>query len=203
MRKLLVVILLGIIALIVVPQIVMAANHNEGRVESSEHDDRDNGAIASFNVRLVGSNQVPAVNATSFGHARLRLMDNNTLLFSLVVCNIANVTHAHIHVGAAGENGPVVVPFFDEPAYPFSVTHGCATLAAGVRTPSDLMPQPGAGINNWNDFLNALLTNHTYVNVHTTAHPGGELRGQLILKTGPGHDRDHDDRLEQDDADDE
>src|SRR5262249_29111208 len=123
--------------------------------------------------------------------------------FSLVVCNIANVTHAHIHAGAVGENGPVVVPMFDEPAHPFSVTHGCAVLAAGIRTPSDLMQQSGAGINTWSDFLNALLTNHTYINVHTTAHPGGEIRGQLILKTGLGHDRDHDDRLEHNDADDE
>ena len=205
MRKIfLVVLLLAVIMVIAVPQIVLAGNHNNSaHDDSGEHGDSDHGAVARFNLRLTGSEQVPAVNATSSGHARLRLVDNNTLLFSLVVCNIANVTHSHIHVGAEGANGPIVVPLFDEPTYPFSVIHGCATLAAGVRTPSDLLPQSGAGINTWNDFLNALLTNHTYINVHTTAHPGGEIRGQLILKGGLSHDRDGAEHVEHDDADDD
>ena len=202
-KRLLVVLLLAVIMVIAVPQIVLAGNHNNAHDGSGEHGDSDHGAGAMFNMRLTGSEQVPVVNETSFGHAKLRLVDNNTLLFSLVVCNIANVTHSHIHVGAAGANGPIVVPLFDEPAFPFSVTHGCATLAAGVRTPSDLLQQSGAGINTWNDFLNALLTNHTYINVHTTAHPGGEIRGQLILKGGFGHDRDEAGRVEHDDADDD
>ncbi len=204
MRKLLVALLLGIIVLVAIPQIVMAGSHGSHHdVETDDHEDGAHGAIASFNLRLSGSEQVPAVNGTSFGHAKLRLVDNNTLLFSLVVCDIANVTRAHIHVGAAGANGPVVVPLFEEAAYPFSITHGCAVLSAGVRTPSDFTPQSGAGINSWNDFLNALLTNHTYINVHTTSHPGGEIRGQLILKTGFGHDRDDTEHVESDDADDE
>jgi hypothetical protein len=203
MRKILVIILLGIIALIAVPQIVLAGSHDDhddlGGHRSPDHEL----GVSRFNLRLTGSEQAPAVNETSFGHARLRLVDNNTLLFSLVVCNIANVTHAHIHFGSAGANGPIVVPLFDEANYPFSVTHGCATLAAGVRTPSDLLQQSGAGINTWNDFLNALLTNHTYINVHTTAHPGGEIRGQLILRGGLGHDRDGAGHIEHDDADDD
>ncbi len=178
-KKLLVVLLLAVIMVIAVPQIVLAGNHNNVHGDSGEHGDSDHGAVATFNLRLIGSEQVPAVNET------------------------ANVTHSHIHVGAAGANGPIVVPLFDEPTYPFSVTHGCATLAAGVRTPSDLLQQSGAGINTWNDFLNALLTNHTYINVHTTAHPGGEIRGQLILKGGLGHDRDEAGHVEHDDADDD
>src|SRR5213593_47798 len=202
-KRLLVFLLLAVIMVIAVAHIVLACNDNNAHADSREHGDWGHGAVARFNLRLTGSEQVPVVNETSFGHAKLRLVDNNTLLFSLIVCNIANVTHSHIHVGAAGANGPIVVPLFDEPTYPFSVTHGCATLSAGVRTPSDLLQQSGAGINTWNDFLNALLTNPTYINVHTTAHPGGEIRGQLILKSGLGHDRDEAGHVEHDDADDD
>ena len=36
------------------------------------------------------------------------------------------------------------------------------------------------GINSCEDFEQALLLNNTYVNVHSTANPGGEIRGQLI-----------------------
>jgi len=42
-----------------------------------------------------------------------------------------------------------------------------------------------------------------FESLHTTAHPGGEIRGQLILKAGLGHDRDEAGHVEHDDADDD
>src|SRR6266705_2796088 len=60
---------------------------------------------------MVGE-QFTKKNETSFGHAKLRLVDNNTLLFSLFVCNIANVTYSNIFVVLTGANGPIVVSLF-------------------------------------------------------------------------------------------
>ena len=60
-RKLLVVLLLAVIMVIAVPQIVLARNHSNAHDDSGEHGDSDHGAIAVFNVRLTGSEQVPAV----------------------------------------------------------------------------------------------------------------------------------------------
>jgi hypothetical protein len=108
--------------------------------------------------------------------------DRNTLEFEVVVCNIANVVASHIHVNATGTNGPVVIPFFGSPSPGFSSTDGCSTLAEGTRTSADLIARPLAGINSWSDFINALIAGNTYVNVHTTAHPGGEIRGQLVAE---------------------
>ena len=142
-----------------------------------------------FHIRLTGDQQVPAVNTIAFGFAEVQLSeDNTTLSFEVVVCNIVNVIASHIHVGAAGTNGPVVLPFFGSPT-PFNSTRGCDTLAEGTRTPDKLVARPDAGINTWTDFINALIAGNTYVNVHTTAHTGGEIRGQLVSEQDDQNDQ--------------
>jgi len=49
----------------------------------------------------------------------------------------------------------------------------------GTATTTDLVARAAQGINSWEDFVQALLLGNTYVNVHSTANPGGEIRGQL------------------------
>ena len=176
MQKILPVLLLGTLALLaILPQTVLANTHNpeHSRVE----------VRANFHIRLSGNQQVPAIDTDAFGFASVRFIHNGTALnFRVVVCNIANVTLSHIHVGAAGTNGPVVIHFFDQPLAPFSSSHGCHTLAEGTRTQSDLVTHSDSTppINNWDDFVRALFAGNTYVNVHTSAHPVGEIRGQLV-----------------------
>ncbi len=165
-------------ALATLPQPGFAASHGQSLSHHGPH-----GTLAIFTVALHGDQQVPPVNTNAFGFVIVRLFQNGTssaIDFRLIVCNIANVTHAHIHVGAAGTNGPIVVPFFDQPSSPVSKANGCTQLASGIRGPSDLILRPAAGINSWSDFVNALMSGNTYVNVHTTANPGGEIRGQLV-----------------------
>jgi len=84
-------------------------------------------------------------------------------------------TASHIHVGAAGVNGPIVVNF-TVPAggisndYALSGTFGCTDVV--VRAPQ--------GINSCEDFEQAIMLGNTYVNVHSTVNGGGEIRGQLV-----------------------
>jgi hypothetical protein len=54
--------------------------------------------------------------------------------------------------------------------YGFSGTFGC----------TDVVPRAAQGINSCEDFEQALMLNNTYANIHSTANPGGEIRGQLI-----------------------
>ena len=163
---------------------------NDGAHHQTDHETGHDGeneigheTLAEFHIRLTGDQQVPSVNTTAFGFAEVRLFQNGTstaIEFRVVVCNIANVILAHIHVGAAGANGNPVVPFFDQTSNPVSSPDGCIILAHGVRGPTDLIPRPSEGIGNWTDFVHALLSGNTYVNVHTTAHTAGEIRGQLV-----------------------
>ena len=175
-------------------------DHETGHEHDNDTDhepenETDHQTLANFHIRLEGDNQVPEVNTTAFGFANIRLFQNGTssaIEFTVVVCDIANVTHSHIHVGNSTTNGPIVIPFFDNSSHPFSSVDGCNVLAHGIRGPSDLMTHSGTGIGNWTDFVHALTSGDAYVNVHTIAHPGGEIRGQIVSE------QEHEDEQEDD-----
>lgn len=79
-------------------------------------------------------------------------------------------TMAHIHVGGVDVAGPVI---FDL---------GETRAVGGGRYELDITPndlKQAGGIASWADFVRALLEGGTYLNVHTAANPGGEIRGQL------------------------
>ncbi len=173
MKRILPLLLLATLLLLVaLPQAALARSNDH-------HPVRIHGA---FSIPLSGDQQSPPVTTDAFGSAHVRLIHNGTALeFRVLVCNIVDVILSHIHAGGPGTNGPVVVHFFDQPTSPVSTGSGCRILAHGIRTASDLVAHPEAGVNNWTDFVHALLAGNTYVNVHTVAHPGGELRGQLVL----------------------
>jgi hypothetical protein len=58
----------------------------------------------------------------------------------------------------------------------FSFTIGPCNSAGNITL------RPDQGIRSFEDFLQAVLGENTYVNVHTVVNPGGEVRGQLLLK---------------------
>ena len=67
----------------------------------------------NFRAVLSGGNEVPAVDTLARGVATFQLSDDGTeLTYRLVVANIENVVAAHIHLGPAGVNGPVVAFLF-------------------------------------------------------------------------------------------
>jgi hypothetical protein len=76
-----------------------------------------------------------------------------------------------LHVAPRGVNGPIVL---------FLVAGPPASLPLrGELTAADLIPRPDVGVLDFDDFVDRLLAGDVYVNVHTMAHPGGEIRGQL------------------------
>ena len=187
LKKILSIVLLVSLAIFVATvQIVPALAEHQGHETSDEHNEIHE---ITFRIDLTGSQQNPAVTTDAFGMATVRLIDNGTAIsFRVIVCDIVNVTASHIHVGAAGTNGKVIIPFFTNQPL-FSSPHGCKTLAEGTRTAADLNTKASPLITSWDDFVKALLAGNTYVNVHTTANTNGEIRGQLVHESENENDQ--------------
>ncbi len=125
----------------------------------------DGADATSFKVELAGDNEVPAVATTATGSVRVGLVDDMLILsgsFEGLESNLLPIagSPAHLHLGAAGENGPVVFAIDVE-----STDQRSGTLSLQVELDTEQRQQ----------FLN----NRFYVNIHTEGNPAGELRAQL------------------------
>ncbi len=111
---------------------------------------------ADVKVMLTGANEVPPVTTSASGDGAISIADDGTVSGSVTTKGVQG-TAAHIHMAAAGNNGPVIVPFTKE---------------------GDTYKAPaGAKLNA--DQLKAFKSGDLYVNVHSAANPNGEIRGQL------------------------
>lgn len=117
--------------------------------------------------------------------------DGTELSYRLIVANIENVFMAHIHMGPAGSNGPVVVwlyPSTTPGPGPTGQGRIDGVIAEGTITAAnfiaDLEGQPISAL------LELIKTGNAYVNVHTNDgvapintgpgdFPGGEIRSQV------------------------
>jgi hypothetical protein len=128
-----------------------------------------------FAAQLSGAQEVPAVDTAASGTAVFFIgEDGNTLSYQLSVNNLTDAVAAHIHLGQPGESGDVVAPLF---AGDPTTLNG--TLAAGTLTDDDLTGTlEGSTVK---DLIREILNGNAYVNVHTSAHAGGEIRGQLAI----------------------
>jgi len=111
-----------------------------------------------FQSQLSGTQEVPPTASRGTGVMTAKLYpDTRSLDYKIEYTGLTGpATAAHIHGPAAtGANAPVLVPFAS-----------AATPIAGAS----ILTQ---------DQVDALVAGKTYVNVHTAANPGGEIRGQI------------------------
>jgi CHRD domain-containing protein len=124
-----------------------------------------------FNVQLLPENEPNgASNSEARGSAQVKIYDDGTMEFLFTVNNKGDetFTRSHIHKGAVGVNGPIHWDFL-EPADPAtSISDQPAQLRGIARARAAAV-------------LADLLANPSgyYVNVHSSAFPGGAVRGQL------------------------
>ncbi|MGH7476454.1 MAG: CHRD domain-containing protein [Longimicrobiales bacterium] len=143
-------------------------------------------ADAPHNLRthLTGDEEVPPTGSRAQGQAVFQLSpDGSELSYKLIVANIENVLMAHIHVAPAGVNGPIVVWLYPEAPPPQLIPGRFqGVLEQGVITDDDVMnplPADPLGGESVALLMDAIRAGNTYVNVHTTQFPGGEIRGQI------------------------
>lgn len=131
----------------------------------------------NFRTHLSSSEEVPPIDSRATGQAIFQLRGDG-LHYKVIVANIENVTMAHIHLAPAGVNGPVVAWLYPD-APPAQLIPGRfnGVLAEGVINDSNLVG-PLAGMT-LADLVAAIRAGNTYVNVHTSQYPAGEIRGQI------------------------
>ena len=112
------------------------------------------------NVDLRGTNEVPANTSAASGNGSISVAADKSVSGSITTTGIEGRA-AHIHTGAAGVNGPVIV---------------------GLTKNGDNGWSVPAGAKLSEEQYAAYVAGTLYVNVHSAAHPGGEIRGQLSPK---------------------
>lgn len=124
--------------------------------------------LVEFRATINAAQEVPTNGSTATG-AAIMIYDVAANSFDLVISlnNFpATLASSHIHEGAAGASGPVVTNLGGEAVY----TRNGTTLTATFR-----------GVTHGGTKL-TLLQNGAYLNFHSSAFPGGEVRGQLIAQ---------------------
>jgi hypothetical protein len=108
-------------------------------------------------LTLSGDQEVPPVKTAGVGSAFFAISNDGKVSGQVNVVNIKPLA-AHVHEAAPGASGPIVFPLVRSGDTSFTVPPNVMLNAAQ---------------------LEALKAGKLYVNVHTEAHPGGELRAQL------------------------
>lgn len=108
-------------------------------------------------LTLSGDDEVPAVKTSATGSGSITVGADKSVKGSVTTSNIA-ATAAHIHTGAAGANGPVIIPLTKKGDNQWIVPEG-AKLS--------------------DDQFQSYNASNLYVNVHSAAYPGGEIRAQI------------------------
>jgi hypothetical protein len=145
----------------------------------------------NFGAILSGSEEVPPVTTKARGNALFQVEPaGEEMEFRLIVANLENVIQAHIHCGPRGVNGPVVLWLYP-PAPPSALIPGRSDgiLSHGTATAADVIARPDSpacpgGVANMADLIAKMHTGGVYVNVHTSAFPAGEIRGQIQGRGG-------------------
>ena len=124
-------------------------------------------------VSMTGVKERPIpVLTTATGSANFELQTATTVRFEVKVTSLTGARVADIHTGVADSVGPIAVTLFSTTTPTGPVT---GTLANGTFTSSNIQI-PGVTLDS---LLQLMRLGRTYVNVHTTANTGGEIRAQI------------------------
>jgi len=114
-------------------------------------------ASDTISLRMTGAEEVPPVSTSASGTGSVRVTDDRAISGSFKTQG-ATVTAAHIHEAAAGANGPVIIPL-------------------QKSGDNDWVVPPGQKLTDAQ--YAAYKQGRLYVNFHTAANKGGEIRAQI------------------------
>jgi hypothetical protein len=134
----------------------------------------------TFTAKLVGDNEVPPINTKAT--ATLKLTIGSTINFTVTYANLTTpLLFSHFHFAPTKVAGGVMIFLCGgggQPACPqtLSGTFSGTITAANVTGPTS----QGIAIGDLTSALEAVTGGISYINMHTTMFPGGEIRGQIV-----------------------
>jgi hypothetical protein len=144
---------------------------------------------------LVGTQEVPVVSTQASGEFEARFEDDGTLSYKLTYEGLegGNTLFAHIHLGQRSVNGGVMTFLCGGGTKPTPCPNQSGTVEGSIAAADILgLATQQVPTMGFDEFVRALRNGTAYANVHTTASPGGEIRGQIRLDNRRDHDnRDH------------
>ena len=114
--------------------------------------------VLAQDLRLTGAQEVPPNTSAVVGTGSIKVDADGNVSGSVSAPTLKQPHAAHIHLGAPGQNGPPIITLNGGDV-------GTWTVPDGARLTPEQLQSYKAG--------------NLYVNVHTEAHPGGEIRTQL------------------------
>lgn len=144
-------------------------------------------------ARLNGYQEVSSVSTTGIASFQMKLnRADESVDYVLSYRGLESpVTQAHIHFAQRSVNGPITVWLCDDPnttpptppGPPAQTPPACAgtegTVEGTFRRNDVLANGRGIDAGEWEELIAAIRVGHAYANIHTTAFPGGEIRGQI------------------------
>lgn len=121
------------------------------------------GAQEASTIRLTGAQEVPPVTTAASGSGQIAVRSDRSVTGSVTISDMT-AKAAHIHEGSRGKEGPVIIPLTKTSDDTWSVP-------AGAKLTASQYADYEAG--------------NLYVNVHSAAHPNGEIRGQIAPPPPP------------------
>ena len=137
--------------------VTVAALLAAGCAQESAQQQMASAAPSGSNVMLSGNQEVPPVGTAATGSGLITVLMDRSVSGSVTTSGVAG-SAAHIHLAAPGQNGPVIVPL--------------------NKTGDNVWSVPPAIRLNDAQY-EAYRLGNLYVNVHSAANPGGEIRGQI------------------------
>jgi len=112
----------------------------------------------AVSINISGAEEVPPVQTTASGTGSVTVGEDRSVSGSFKLQNADQITVAHIHTGAPGKNGPVIIHLRKVADNEWVVTEGAKLTEAQYQS---------------------YKAGELYVNFHSAKHKGGEIRGQI------------------------
>lgn len=142
---------------------------------------------------LTGFEEVPSISTQGNGIFTARISnDESSIQYELSYADLeGNITQSHIHIGQPGVSGGIMLflctNLNNGPAGTQTCPAAPATIS-GVWTASSVVGPTGQGIEPgaFEEVIRAIRAGYTYVNVHSSKWPAGEIRRQINGNSGNG-----------------